>query len=592
LLKPRQADRDMGNRKPALDPFVRVLRRHSGAMLVGTAAGCVAAAAAIGLLSLSGWFISAAAFAGLSPATAYLFNFFLPSIGVRVFAVLRTLARYAERVLTHESTFRILESLRVWFYERLEPLAPAGLWRFRSGDVLNRIVADIEALENLYLRTFSPSAIAGMVSAILFIVVSAFDARIAAVSWILLAAAGIGVSLASLRAGEPIGREIASRSAELRIRLVEGLQGMAEIKLFGAEAVYRSAVDASQAALTASQHRMAWINGAAAAAIHVLSGGAVVAALFLGAVLVSGGSVDGTKLAVIVLAVMVSFETIFALPAAYQYLGRTLEAGRRLLEIVGTPPPVTFRESTQPLPDRFDVTFDHVRFRYRKELSPALDDVTLTIPHGQRTAVVGESGAGKTTLANLLVRFFDPESGVIRIGGCDLRGFSEEDLRRAVAVLSQQSHLFSATIRQNLLIGKPAASEEELRRALAAARVLDFVDNLPEGLDTWVGEAGHLVSAGQARRLAVARAILRDAPIWVLDEPSEGLDRITEKKLQESLLDVTAGRTVLWITHRLANMGDMDEVVVIHQSRIADQGPHAELLVRNRNYAAWHARLV
>lgn len=582
----------MGNRKPALDPFVHVLRRHSGAMLVGTAAGCVAAAAAIGLLSLSGWFISAAAFAGLSPATAYLFNFFLPSIGVRVFAVLRTLARYAERVLTHESTFRILESLRVWFYERLEPLAPAGLWRFRSGDVLNRIVADIEALENLYLRTFSPSAIAGMVSAILFIVVSAFDARIAAVSWILLAAAGIGVSLASLRAGEPIGREIASRSAELRIRLVEGLQGMAEIKLFGAEAVYRSAVDASQAALTASQHRMAWINGAAAAAIHVLSGVAVVAALFLGAALVSGGSVDGTKLAVIVLAVMVSFETIFALPAAYQYLGRTREAGRRLLEIVGTPPPVTFRESTQPLPDRFDVTFDHVRFRYRKELSPALDDLTLTIPHGQRTAVVGESGAGKTTLANLLVRFFDPESGVIRIGGCDLRGFSEEDLRRAVVVLSQQSHLFSATIRQNLLIGKPAASEEELRRALAAARVLDFVDNLPEGLDTWVGEAGHLVSAGQARRLAVARAILRDAPIWVLDEPSEGLDRITEKKLQESLLDVTAGRTVLWITHRLANMGDMDAVVVIHQSRIADQGPHAELLVRNRNYAAWHARLV
>jgi ATP-binding cassette subfamily C protein CydC len=299
---------------------------------------------------------------------------------------------------------------------------------------------------------------------------------------------------------------------------------------------------------------------------------------------------DGTKLVVIGLVVMVSFETVFALPSAYQYFGRTREAGRRLLEVVETQPAVAFRGSTQPLPDCFDVTFDHVRFRYRQELAPALDDVSLTIPHSQRIAVVGESGAGKSTLANLLVRFFDPESGVIRIGGHDICGLSEEDLRRAVVVLSQQSHLFSTTIRNNLLIGKPDATEAELRNALDAARVLDFVDSLPEGMGTWVGEGGHLVSAGQARRVAVARAILRDAPIWVLDEPSEGLDRITEKELQESLLEVTANRTVLWITHRLAGMDAMDAIVVIDQGRVADQGTHAELLARNRRYAAWHAR--
>ena len=573
-------------------PFAAVIRRHLARLVLGTLAGLAASGAAVGLMSLSGWFIAAAAVAGLAPATAVLFNFFLPSIGVRLFAILRTAARYAERVFTHEATFRILESLRVWFYRRIEPLAPAGLWRFRSGDILNRIVSDIEALDNIYLRVLSPAAVALLVSFLVCGLLAAFDGGIAATSGLLLALAGIGVSAAAARAGAAAGRAIAARSADLRVRLVEGLQGLAEIILFGAVAEHLRRTDQSQSDLIAAERRMAFIQGGATAAVSLLCGAAVLAALYVGSGLVADGRLSGAALVLIVLAVMAAFETVVGLPAAAQFLSRTQAAGRRLLDVVGSPPAVVFAASPPAAPDGFDVAFDGVGFRYRPELPRALDAVSLTIPQGRRVAVVGESGAGKSTLASLLVRFFDPEAGAIRIGGRDIRTLGESDLRRAIVVLSQQSHLFSATIRENLLIAKRDAGEAELRGALAAARLIDFVDGLPDGLDTWVGEAGQLVSAGQARRLAAARAILRDAPIWVLDEPTEGLDRVTEAELVHSLFELTEGRTVLWITHRLVNLQQMDGIIVLDRGRVADLGTHAELLARNRRYARWCARMI
>jgi ATP-binding cassette subfamily C protein CydC len=253
---------------------------------------------------------------------------------------------------------------------------------------------------------------------------------------------------------------------------------------------------------------------------------------------------------------------------------------------------VSFPEESDLRPLRFDLQFEKVSFRYSNDSSLSVNQVDFQVPHGQRVAVIGETGSGKTTLVNLLVRFWNPTGGRILVGGVDVGTLSEPDLRRCIAVVSQQPHMFNASLRENLLLARPEATGEELRKALASAQLLDFVERLPAGLDTWIGEAGKLFSGGEARRLAVARAILRDAPIWVLDEPSEGLDRITEKRMMQALHRLTEGRTVLMITHRLVDLHRMDKIVLLERGRIVGQGSHLDLQKDNSRYAALHARVL
>jgi ATP-binding cassette subfamily C protein CydC len=277
------------------------------------------------------------------------------------------------------------------------------------------------------------------------------------------------------------------------------------------------------------------------------------------------------------------------LPSAYQYLGHTREAARELLEVVGCAPPVAFSENSLAVLHRFDVSFDRVSFRYTDNAANAVHDIRFHLPAGQRFAVLGPTGAGKSTLAHLMVRFWDVQSGSVRIGGEDIRNLSESFLRQSVSLVSQQAHMFNASVRDNLLIARPGATEPELWQALAAVWLADFVKSLPQGIDTWIGESGRLVSGGQARRLALARAILRDAPIWVLDEPTEGLDRATERRIMETLFEVTNGRTVLFITHRLVGLDRLERILLMEDGRIVEQGTHAELLQDRTRYAILQA---
>ncbi len=582
----------MLKRSREMMPFLKLFRTHLKWMLLGVLCALLAVLSAIGLLALSGWFISAAAYAGLTLATAQLFNFFHPGIGVRLFAIGRTLARYAERIVSHDATFRILQSLRSWFYIHLEPLAPSRLMMFRSGDVLNRIVADIDALDNLYLRILSPSIVALVTSLLVVAFLWLFDPVIALSTGAYLAIAGLGVTGVALKLGEPCGRELTRCTSDLRVRAIDTLHGLAELLIFEAYHRQLDAVKLSGRALVQTQLKMSHIRGLSMALITLISGLATLTALYQAVDLVSLDLLNGANLALIMLAILAAFEVTMPLPTAYQLLGHTREAARRLLEIVDMEPEVTFPDATVAPRLQPGVRFDDISFRYHESAPWVLEGINLQIPAGHRVAVIGETGSGKSTLIHLLVRFWNPVSGHIHVGDEDIRNLGEADLRRLISVVSQQPHMFNASLRENLQIAQPGASDDDLWAALESARLKAFVKKLPDGLDTWIGEDARLLSGGQARRVAIARGILHNAPIWVLDEPTEGLDTLTERQLMQVLERKTRGRTLLLITHRLVDLHWMDHIVMLAKGRAVEEGNHQELLKNSERYAGLHMRLV
>jgi ATP-binding cassette subfamily C protein CydC len=548
-------------------------------LALGLVLAAAAAAAAVALLALAGWFISAAALAGLVPATAHLFNLLQPSVVIRVLAILRTAARYGERLVNHEATFRILASLRTQFYARLEPLAPAVLSAYRRGDLLNRIVADIDALDHFFLRVATPSVVAGLMLLAAGALLWPYSMAAAAILALGLALAAAALPTASLRAAARPGRRLTQQTALLRVHIVEGLQGLAELTVFGALTRMRQRIMGVHQALLAAQNRMNRIHAAATAGLVALSGLSAAGVLYCGAGLVEAGTLDGALLALMVFTSLAVFDTVWPLATAWQFWSRTRESARRLASIAGQEPAVAFGDRSTPFADP-RIVFHRVTFRYQPQAPLALEDFDLEVPAGTRVAILGPSGAGKSTLLNLLVRFWDPDAGHVSLGGVDLRAWTEKSLRAAMAVVPQQAHLFAARLRDNLLLARPAASEADLWTALEAARLKTAVAAWPDGLDTWLGASGRLLSGGEARRLALAQAVLRDAPLWILDEPTEGLDGENEAALMQTIHRLTAGRTLLLITHRPTGLSQLDRIVVMENGRIVEDGRWDELLAR------------
>ena len=536
---------------------LRAARRQWFWMAAGIALGMTVITANTLLMALSGWFIASMAVSG---ASGIPFNYILPAAAIRALAIVRTVGRYGERLVTHEAAFRVLADLRVWLFRCLEPLAPAGLERYAGGDVAGRLRSDVDALENLYLRIIAPLAVGSLSILLAVALMSLWSASAAAALLVFLLLAGVGLPLlAGWLAREP-GRLSTALAGELQVAVTEGLQGAEELILLGAVARQTARVNDLSMRLIVEQQRLGGIGALTQAGAVACGGLGVAAVLAVGGMATVSGRLAGPELVMALLFAAAAFEAAGTLPGALQLFPAAREAARRILELADAALPVPDPPlPAYPLPATTGIVFEDVSCAYSPGL-PVLAGFNLAVPAGSRVALVGPSGIGKSTIIEILLRFRD-YGGSVTLGGSEIRELAADDLRTLISAVPQRPHLFNATIGENILLGNADASAEQLQQVLEDACLTPWITGLPLGLETPVGEGGAAVSGGEARRIALARALLKDAPILLLDEPTEGLDARTEQELVGRLIQATRGKTVLLVTHRPACLAMAERVV-------------------------------
>ncbi len=546
--------------------------------------GSVMIASSISLFGMAAYLIAAAA---LGPLLVFLS---IPIYLVQTMGIVRAASRYSERLVSHNTTFRLLAHLRVWAYKRIELQAPAHLLAHRSGDMLARLVADIEELQNFYLRVVSPIVVALVIGLFAFGIFSIFSMGMAWVSLAFLAAAGLGVPLLAMSLSRGLGKQQLKARAELNTQVVDGLQGIQDVLAFGRSQAQLERVAACDRALGHVQRRMARITGLQIALGDLLMNTAMWVLIILAIPLVATGYIDGVYLGVIGLLTLASFEAVQPLASAFQGLGHSRAAAERVFAVTDAQPPVIESTTPQPVPANpggssvYGLSFEHVHFTYRPGERKVLSDISFDLRPGSHIAIIGPSGAGKSTLIRLAARFWDPTSGIIRLNGQDIRRYSLHDLRDRIGVVAQDTYIFNDTLRANLLLARSEASDAEIEAAVEQAQLTDFVRQLPQGLKTRVGEQGLQLSGGERQRLAIARALLKNAPILILDEATANLGPLIERVLLDTLSELTRGRTTLQITHRLLGMERMDEILVLHRGCIVERGTHDDLLAMEGLY--------
>jgi thiol reductant ABC exporter CydC subunit len=510
----------------------------------------------VGLMATAGYLISRAA---ERPAVLSLT---VAIVGVRFFGLARPIARYLERLVSHDLALRSLGAARARVYERLEGLSPTQLRGHRHGDLLASFVGDVDSLQNLYLRGLLPPVVALVAGAGAVGVVAAILPPASLVLAAGLVAAGIVVPFTAAALARRSAALQAPARGALSAELVETLAGSAELVAYGRQGERLERVGAADSRLVKAARRAALADGTGEGLRLLVTGGTVAGVLALAVSAHAVGTLDRVLIGLLALASLAAFEAVQPLPEALRELRTTIAAGERIFELTGREPDVADPADPLPLPSGlFPVGLEDVRVRYASGERPALDGVSLRLEPGRRVALLGPSGSGKTTVANLLLRFVDPEAGRVTLGGRDLREYRQEDIRRAIAVAGQDSHLFSTTIRENVRLARPEATDDEIEGALRRAGILDWVRSLPDNSNTLVGEEGRELSGGQRQRLVVARALLANAPVLVLDEPTAHLDGPTAERLIDDVLDAAADRTVLLISHRPEGLDRMDEVV-------------------------------
>ena len=566
----------------ALLPFLRLFKFAKLPLFLGLVLMITGLASSIGLLTTSGWFLAATAIAGLGT----LFNFFYPSASVRGLAIGRTLFRYFEKLVTHDATFRILAKLRVQVFEKIIPLSPAVLNRYRNSDLLNRLVSDVDTLDSLYLRLIAPFITAIFVILAMCIGLSFINAPLAL---------GLGVSLLLLvfviptvfyQLGKKFGDKLVHSRALYRTQFLEFIQAQAELLLFNAEDKLKDNMAKTEANWQADQQKEANLSGFSTALSLFLNGLIIAAMLWFSSQAEFGN--DEYRMAFIALftfAALASFEILMPLGSAFLHIGQVIASAERVTDIIEQQPLVTFNGKAE-----FDqnattlIETKDLSFTYPERQNRALENLNLTIQKGQKVAILGKTGSGKSTLLQLLVRNYDANQGELFLAGKPIADYSEDTLRSQFCFLTQRVHVFSDTLRQNLQFASAVnISDEKMIEVLNQVGLGKLLEQ-EQGLDIWLGDGGRPLSGGEQRRLGLARILLNDAPILLLDEPTEGLDRETERQILRLILAHAENKTLIMVTHRLTAIEQFDELCVIDEAKLIEKGTYAELLQLEKGF--------
>ena len=566
----------------ALLPFLRLFKFAKLPLFLGLVLMITGLASSIGLLTTSGWFLAATAIAGLGT----LFNFFYPSASVRGLAIGRTLFRYFEKLVTHDATFRILAKLRVQVFEKIIPLSPGVLNRYRNSDLLNRLVSDVDTLDSLYLRLIAPFITAIFVILAMCIGLSFVNAPLAL---------GLGVSLLLLvfviptvfyQLGKKFGDKLVYSRALYRTQFLEFIQAQAELLLFNAEDKLKDNMAKTEANWQADQQKEANLSGFSTALSLFLNGLIIAAMLWFSSQAEFGN--DEYRMAFIALftfAALASFEILMPLGSAFLHIGQVIASAERVTDIIEQQPLVTFNGKAE-----FDqnattlIETKDLSFTYPERQNRALENLNLTIQKGQKVAILGKTGSGKSTLLQLLVRNYDANQGELFLAGKPIADYSEDTLRSQFCFLTQRVHVFSDTLRQNLKFASAInIADEKMIEVLNQVGLGKLLEQ-EQGLDIWLGDGGRPLSGGEQRRLGLARILLNDAPILLLDEPTEGLDRETERQILRLILAHAENKTLIMVTHRLTAIEQFDELCVIDEAKLIEKGTYAELLQLEKGF--------
>ncbi|MFN8435579.1 MAG: thiol reductant ABC exporter subunit CydD [Anaerolineales bacterium] len=572
------------NHQPSILPrLFTFLRGNWHRVALSVLLSSITILASVALMGTSAWLISTAAIA-VSVA-----DLGVSTVGTRFFGITRAIFRYLERLVSHDVTFRLLAKLRVWFYEKLEPLAPARLMNFRSGDLLARVIGDVETLENFYVRVVSPPLTAIVVGTFTAIFLASFYPLLAPVYLTFYLSLGLILPILAQTTSRKSAEQTISLRADLQTNLVDGIQGMADLIAYG-----RADERLTQIAATAdhygnAQRRMARVTGIHSALGTLLTNLGMWTILFLTIPQIINGNIAGPMLASLTLLTLASFEAVLPLPLAAQMWNSAREAAKRLFEVVDVEPEITENSeqrivNSKNAPLISNIQLSNLSFTYPTQTTLALQDVTFNLHPSTSLAIIGPSGAGKSTITNLLLRFWDYQVGEITLGGESLKALNQDEVRARCGVVSQSTYFFNTSIYENLRFARKKVTREEVEAACKSAQIHDFIMSLPKGYDTMIGEQGLRLSGGERQRLAIARALIKDAPILILDEPTANLDPLTEQQVLETLFKVMKEKTSLLITHRLIGLENMDEILVMHHGQIIERGTHAELSGKDSFY--------